>query len=70
MSPEASITCPRCGRESFNPTDVAERYCGACHQFHRDLERFELQRFVSTELKKIVCGSEPPPRPPTHEPET
>jgi hypothetical protein len=29
-----SITCPRCGRESWNLHDVVERYCGACHGFH------------------------------------
>lgn len=27
----ASFTCPRCSRTSWNPFDVAERYCGACH---------------------------------------
>jgi Zn finger protein HypA/HybF involved in hydrogenase expression len=26
-----SFTCPRCGRVSHNPTDIAEGYCGACH---------------------------------------
>lgn len=31
----ASITCPRCGRTSYNPTDVAEGYCGACHAWTR-----------------------------------
>jgi hypothetical protein len=34
MSP--SFICPRCGRESFNPNDIRERYCGACHQFIDD----------------------------------
>lgn len=29
-----SITCPRCGRTSFNTHDIAERYCGACHRFY------------------------------------
>lgn len=27
----ASITCPRCGTTSYNPTDVIEGYCGNCH---------------------------------------
>ena len=31
---QPSITCPRCGRTSWNENDVRERYCGACHQFH------------------------------------
>ena len=28
-----SFTCPQCGRVSHHPQDVANRYCGACHQF-------------------------------------
>jgi ribosomal protein S27AE len=28
------ITCPNCGRTSFNPNDVRKKYCGACHQYH------------------------------------
>jgi transcriptional regulator with XRE-family HTH domain len=27
------ITCPRCGRTSFNPNDVREGYCGNCHDW-------------------------------------
>lgn len=34
----ASITCPRCGRTSYHPRDIQERYCGACHQFHEFME--------------------------------
>lgn len=29
----ACVTCPRCGRTSRHPTDVAEGYCGACHDW-------------------------------------
>ncbi len=29
--PPPSRDCPRCGRETFNPTDIAQGYCGACH---------------------------------------
>jgi ribosomal protein S27AE len=29
----AHYTCPRCGAVSCHPTDLAERYCGRCHQF-------------------------------------
>lgn len=39
-----SITCPRCGAVSFNPHDIAERYCGRCHQFH---EFFRVERLLS-----------------------
>lgn len=28
-----SFTCPHCGAVSFNPNDIRERYCGACHAF-------------------------------------
>jgi hypothetical protein len=31
-----SFTCPRCGRTSHHPTDVAEGYCGACHDWTSD----------------------------------
>lgn len=28
-----SFTCPVCGATSYNPNDVANGYCGACHDF-------------------------------------
>jgi len=28
-----SITCPRCGMTSYNPNDIAEGYCGNCHDW-------------------------------------
>lgn len=31
----ASYTCPVCNRTSYNPTDAAEGYCGACHEWTR-----------------------------------
>lgn len=27
------IVCPRCGLRSFHPRDVAEGYCGNCHDW-------------------------------------
>lgn len=30
---EESITCPKCGRTSYNPNDVREGYCGNCHDW-------------------------------------
>jgi hypothetical protein len=30
-----AFTCPRCGRTSHHPTDEAEGYCGACHDWTR-----------------------------------
>lgn len=36
ITPEGEpwITCLVCMRTSYHPSDVAERYCGACHEFH------------------------------------
>jgi len=31
------FTCPRCGRVSYHPEDVRQRYCGACHVWHVDV---------------------------------
>jgi len=30
------FTCPRCGARSFNRTDIAEGYCGSCHDWTGD----------------------------------
>jgi ribosomal protein L37E len=30
------IRCHTCGRVSYHPKDVEERYCGACHRFHEE----------------------------------
>ena len=35
-SPPPSFTCPRCGMRSYNPNDVAESYCGNCHDWTGD----------------------------------
>jgi hypothetical protein len=29
----AGFTCPRCGKTSANPNDLANGYCGACHDW-------------------------------------
>lgn len=31
-----SFTCPNCQTISYNPNDIAQRYCGACHAFVDD----------------------------------
>jgi ribosomal protein L37E len=37
IAPDAqSITCHVCGRTSYNPNDVQEKYCGFCRVFHQD----------------------------------
>lgn len=33
------IECLLCGNVSWSPHDVLHRYCGACHQFHKELKR-------------------------------
>lgn len=30
---KVSFTCPRCGMSSHHPVDIAEGYCGACHDW-------------------------------------
>jgi hypothetical protein len=42
MTKDRNITCPLCGRTSWHPMDVKERYCGACHKWH--------DQFTTTEL--------------------
>lgn len=34
--PGPSITCPRCGRTSYSPGDIAQKYCGWCHWWTSD----------------------------------
>jgi ribosomal protein L37E len=34
-----SILCLLCGMRSWSLKDVANRYCGSCHQYHSVLER-------------------------------
>lgn len=31
-----SITCPRCGRTSYNINDIRALYCGFCHWWTSD----------------------------------
>lgn len=32
-----SYVCPRCAARSFNPNDLREKYCGACHDWTGDV---------------------------------
>jgi len=34
--PIESFTCPRCGMTSYNPHDIAEGFCGNCHDWTRE----------------------------------
>lgn len=31
-----SFTCPCCGAVSYNPNDIAQRFCGRCHDWTGD----------------------------------
>ena len=33
------IKCPQCGKTSYNPSDIEQRYCGNCHAFHDALNQ-------------------------------
>jgi hypothetical protein len=65
-----SFTCPRCGRTSHHPTDEAEGYCGACHDWTRVAAEVErLRQLTVEELTARVlardaayhAGSDPDP---------
>ncbi len=47
-----SITCTVCGLTSFNPNDVAHKYCANCHQFH---EIMKLERQVAAAKLNFPC---------------
>lgn len=32
-APLPSITCPKCNATSYHPRDIAEGYCGICHDW-------------------------------------
>jgi 4-hydroxy-3-methylbut-2-en-1-yl diphosphate synthase IspG/GcpE len=34
-----SITCPKCGKTSYNSGDILNKYCGNCHLWHSELVR-------------------------------
>lgn len=40
------ITCLRCGRTSYHPQDVQQRYCGACRRFH-DEKNIYLRAYIN-----------------------
>lgn len=34
--PEQPFVCQRCGAVSYNPNDIAQGYCGRCHDWTDD----------------------------------
>ena len=49
-----TITWPRCGMASAHPTDIAEGYCGNCHDWTRNALVNDLTR------AKAVVDAAPP----------
>lgn len=37
MTAPPSITCPQCNYTSYSVSDIRHRYCGHCHQHHKDM---------------------------------
>lgn len=35
---QTGIKCLVCGMTSYNPNDVANKYCGHCHRFHEEMQ--------------------------------
>lgn len=50
--PQNSFTCPICGMTSFNPSDVANEYCGNCHDFTGE----QTPRCTGNPLRCILCS--------------
>lgn len=48
----ASFVCPLCSAESFNPNDIAHRYCGRCHVFVDD--EIEVRALSSPAIKRLI----------------
>ena len=44
-APRPSFDCPKCHARSFNPNDIANLYCGRCHQFVEDMRNEEVTEF-------------------------
>ena len=52
-----SITCPICGKTSYNPNDVEQRYCANCHAFWGDLaEGTRVERVRPEDLSAFEAG--------------
>lgn len=60
MARPVSFTCAECGWTSYNPTDVAEGYCGHCHGWTDELEA-EARRFLRARLEERTTRSAPAP---------
>lgn len=63
MNEPASFVCPRCQAVSYNPNDIRECYCGACHQFAddaqpaADMSHNPVSRVLWVPLEKIFSNN-------------
>lgn len=51
---ESSITCLRCKMTSHNPTDVSERYCGNCKEFHDSIWKPARKMWITNPSRNII----------------
>lgn len=56
IDPAPSITCPRCGRTSWNPNDVREKWCGNCSDYHPG----HTPGWLATDPEISVAPDDPP----------
>ena len=47
------VTCLLCGRTSYHPSAIAERYCGSCHVFHE--HGVLLLSFLAARTRQLVA---------------
>ncbi len=64
----SSITCHRCRKTSYNPSDIHFRYCGYCHQFFEsanglpsvagrmEMTHEDFQRACRVVIDEVQCG--------------
>lgn len=52
-----STKCPKCGMVSYNPNDIAEGYCGACHEWYENM--LPVSKTSPGKPRKNPCGSCP-----------
>lgn len=54
-----AFTCPRCGATSHNPNDVAEGYCGNCHDWPKGHTLSAAIDTITGITLKAVCHEQP-----------
>jgi RNase P subunit RPR2 len=59
--PQLSITCPQCGATSTHPTDIADGYCGRCHEFTTRRPSTLAAQVLAAAIAVTcpICGAEP-----------